>query len=110
MTKIRINKEIIIWIGIILFSIFLFISLLHSLGKLSLWMDEGFHYLGVKEILEHGYPLFPSGHVYYKAIVYLYILTFFSLIFGLNEFSLRLVSVLSIIAVSYTHLTLPTKA
>ncbi len=99
MIKPKINKDIIYWIIIILFSLFLFISLLPSLGKLSFWMDEGFYYLGAKEILEHGYPLFPSGHVCYKAILYSYVLSFFALIFGLNEFSLRLVSVLCIIGV-----------
>ncbi|MCP2597667.1 glycosyltransferase family 39 protein, partial [Candidatus Aminicenantes bacterium AC-335-G13] len=96
---IKINREILFWIIIVLFSLFLFIFLLHSLGKLSLWMDEGFYYLAAKEILKHGYPIFPSGHILYKAIAYSYVLSFFALIFGLTEFSTRLVSVLSITGV-----------
>jgi hypothetical protein len=87
-----------IWTGIFLYSLFFLFFLLQSLGALSLWMDEGFHYLAAKGILGHGYPLFPSGHVYYKAIFYTYVLAFFSLIFGLNAFSLRLVSLLSFLA------------
>lgn len=83
------------WTAAALFSVFVLLFLLHSLGFLSLWMDEGFYYLTAKTILQHGYPLFPSGHVYYKAIAYAYILAFFSVVFGLNAFTLRVVSVLS---------------
>jgi len=90
--------DLLIWIGIAIYVLFLFFFLVQSLGTLSLWMDEGFHYLAAKGILEHGYPLFPSGHVYYKAIFYTYGLAFFSLIYGLNVFSLRLVSLLAFLA------------
>ncbi|HQJ43460.1 MAG TPA: hypothetical protein PLL82_09340, partial [Candidatus Aminicenantes bacterium] len=48
--------------------------MLRNLGILSLWMDEGFHYLAARGILDHGYPLFPSGHIYWKAILYAYVL------------------------------------
>ena len=41
---------------------------------LSFWMDEGFHYLAAEGILKHGYPLYPSGHIYWKAILYAYVL------------------------------------
>ena len=68
---------------------------LKNLGYLSYWGDEGFSYLAVKGILQHGYPLYPSGHIYFKAILYMYILSFFSLFLGVNEFTLRLVSVLA---------------
>jgi len=68
---------------------------LKNLGYLSYWGDEGFSYLAVKGILQHGYPLYPSGHVYFKAILYMYVLSFFSLFLGVNEFTLRLVSVLA---------------
>lgn len=69
-----------------------------NLDSLSLWMDEGFHTIAAQEILSHGYPLFPSGHVYYKAILYTYLLALFSFLFGLNPTTLRLVSVLATIA------------
>lgn len=56
-------------------------------------MDEGFYHLAADEILQHGYPLYPSGHILFKGILYSYILSFFSIFFGINEFSLRFVSV-----------------
>lgn len=93
--KVERNSNLAGWIGIALFSSVVLIVLLHSLGYLSLWMDEGFYYLTAETILEHGYPLFPSGHIYYKAIAYAYVLALFSLIFGLKVFTLRLVSVLA---------------
>ncbi|MBM3310285.1 MAG: glycosyltransferase family 39 protein, partial [Candidatus Aminicenantes bacterium] len=70
------------------------VLLLQNLGYLSLWMDEGFHYLAAEGSLKHGYPLFPSGHVYFKAILYTYVLALLSLIFGLGAETLRVVSVL----------------
>lgn len=73
----------------------LFVVLVQNLAALSMWMDECFHYLAAKGILEHGYPLFPSGHIYWKAILYTYALSLFSTLFGLNAFSLRILSVLA---------------
>ena len=83
------------WLVVGLLSLLLFIALIQNLSALSLWMDEGFHYLAVKGILEHGYPLFPSGHMYWKAIFYTYLLSAFAAVFGLNAFSLRILSVLA---------------
>ena len=87
------NLFLIIFLVIICF-LSLFIRL-KNLGYLSYWGDEGFSYLAVKGILQHGYPLYPSGHIYFKAIFYMYVLSFFSLFLGINEFTLRLVSVLA---------------
>ena len=61
-------------------------------------MDEGFYYLAAKRILEFGYPLYPSGHILFKGILYSYLLSFFSLIFGLSELNLRIFSVVSSLA------------
>jgi 4-amino-4-deoxy-L-arabinose transferase-like glycosyltransferase len=80
------------------------VLMLRNLGVLSLWMDEGFHYLAAQGILEHGYPLYPSGHMYWKAILYAYALAAGSLVFGLKAVTLRVVSVLCVaglIALSY---------
>lgn len=80
------------------------VLMLRNLGVLSLWMDEGFHYLAAQGILEHGYPLFPSGHVYWKAILYAYVLAAGSFVFGLKAVTLRVVSVLcmaGLIALTY---------
>jgi len=77
---------------------------LRNLGVLSLWMDEGFHYLAAQGILQHGYPLYPSGHIYWKAILYAYVLAGGALIFGLKAVTLRVFSVLAVaglIALTY---------
>ncbi len=77
---------------------------LRNLGALSLWMDEGFHYLAAQGILEHGYPLYPSGHIYWKAILYAYFLAGGAFVFGLKAVTLRVFSVLCVagmIALAY---------
>jgi len=96
--RLRKRADLLAWLAVGLFTLLIGILLLQSLGELSLWMDEGFYHLTAQTILEHGTPLFPSGHMYYKAIVYAYVLALFSLILGLNAFTLRLVSVLSTLA------------
>jgi 4-amino-4-deoxy-L-arabinose transferase-like glycosyltransferase len=80
------------------------VLMLRNLGVLSLWMDEGFHYLAAQGILEHGYPLYPSGHIYWKAILYAYVLAASALVFGLKAVTLRVFSVLCVaglIALTY---------
>jgi 4-amino-4-deoxy-L-arabinose transferase-like glycosyltransferase len=72
---------------------------LRNLDRLSLWMDEGFYVLAAEEILEHGYPLYPSGHILYKGILYGYLLSLVSLIFGFSASSLRAFSVATSVAV-----------
>lgn len=97
--KYGISKEKVI-IGLIILSIMILVGYYFSrnLASLSLWMDEGFHTIAAQEILTHGYPLFPSGHIYYKAILYTYLLALFSFLFGLNPTTLRMVSVLATMA------------
>ncbi len=60
-----------------------------NLGKLGLWGDEGFTAISAAAILEHGYPLLPSGGIYPRALLFSYIEAFSAKIFGLNEFALR---------------------
>jgi 4-amino-4-deoxy-L-arabinose transferase-like glycosyltransferase len=86
------------WVGLALFSVFILAVLIQSLDALSLWMDEGFYYLATQKILDLGYPLFPSGHIYYKAIFYAYVSALFTKIFGFTVFNLRLISVLCTVA------------
>jgi hypothetical protein len=91
----------------ILLAVFLLawvVLMLRRLGVLSLWMDEGFHYLAARGILAHGYPLFPSGHIYWKAILYAYFLAAGSLVFGFKAVTMRAMSVLfmaGLIALAY---------
>jgi 4-amino-4-deoxy-L-arabinose transferase-like glycosyltransferase len=68
---------------------------LPNLGKLGLWGDEGYTGLAVKAILEHGYPVLPTGGMYLRSVSFLYIDAAAAMIFGLNEFALRLPSVLA---------------
>ncbi|MHB8054326.1 MAG: ArnT family glycosyltransferase, partial [Candidatus Aminicenantales bacterium] len=80
------------------------VLMLRNLGALSLWMDEGFHYLAAQGILKFGYPLYPSGHIYWKAILYAYILAAGAFVFGLKAVTLRVISVLctaGLIALAY---------
>ncbi|MCP2620368.1 glycosyltransferase family 39 protein, partial [Candidatus Aminicenantes bacterium AC-334-K16] len=87
--------RIIVGLFLVLLVVFVGYYFSRNLNTLSLWMDEGFHTIAAQEILNHGYPLFPSGHIYYKAILYTYLLALFSLIFGLNPTTLRIISVLA---------------
>lgn len=67
---------------------------MNNLGLLSLTIDEGIEALQIDGILNNGYPLLPSGLINTRSLLYLYTQSLSSLIFGLNEFSLRLPSVL----------------
>lgn len=89
------GEQVAIWLFLGLLIVFVVFYFSRHLTSLSLWMDEGFHTIATQEILAHGYPLFPSGHIYYKAILYTYVLALFSLLFGFNPFTLRIVSVLA---------------
>ena len=67
---------------------------IHNLGLLGFIVDEGHQALAVNGILKHGYPLVPSGVAYAWNLLYIYMQSFTALVFGLNEFSLRLPGVL----------------
>ena len=67
---------------------------LPNLGKLGLWGDEGYTAITVKAILENGYPVLPTGGIYLRSVPFLYVDAVAAMIFGLNEFALRLPSVL----------------
>jgi len=92
------KKKLFMGVFLLLISILCLILRLKNLGYLSLWMDEGFYYLAAERILKFGYPLYPSGHILFKGILYSYFLSFFSIIFGLNELNLRIFSVISSVA------------
>lgn len=96
--RVQQKADLFSWMGIALFSVFILILFLQSLDALSLWMDEGFYYLATQKILEQGYPLFPSGHIYYKSILYAYAAALFTRLLGFTVFNLRLISVLSTVA------------
>ena len=73
----------------------LFFSLnLYRLAYQSLWLDECFNVLAAKQILTFGYPLYPSGHIYFKALLCSYVFAFFAALFGDTVIVFRLVSLL----------------
>jgi hypothetical protein len=65
-----------------------------NLNLFSMWLDEGFYYLAAKEIIKHGYPLYPSGHILFKGIFHSYFISVFYLISSGSTFILRGVSLL----------------
>jgi 4-amino-4-deoxy-L-arabinose transferase-like glycosyltransferase len=81
--------EIIFLIIIIAFGAYL---RLENLSLLSFWYDEGQVYLGVEGIIKHGIPRLPSGNILYHTIFSFYLRVIPALVFGLNEFSLRIIS------------------
>ncbi len=78
---------------------------LYALNAISFWGDDGMTYLGTEAVLRYGYPLLPSGYVNFHTILSFYIRALSALVFGLNEFSLRLPSALmGILAIPATFL------
>lgn len=67
---------------------------LWRLGALGIVADENISILAVDGILEHGYPLLPSGMIYLRLGWFGYVVAAFAGVFGHNEFWLRLPAVL----------------
>lgn len=87
------NKYLLI---VILLTIIGFILRIYNITVQSYWIDEGYTINAVLATLKNGYPILETGNFYgFNYLVYLYLTSFFALIFGLNEFSLRIVSVIS---------------
>jgi len=84
------NKEIILLIIILLFAFFLRI---YALGNAPFWIDESISSIASENILEKGLPVFDSGMLYGRAIVFHYIQAFF-MIFGSIDFMARFFSVI----------------
>ena len=79
-------KSVFLWLFLVSSACFLRMP---GLGTLGLWGDEGFTAIAVASILEHGYPLLPSGGIYPRALLFSYLEALSAKIFGLNEFALR---------------------
>jgi len=60
----------------------------------SMTEDEGISFLSAKAILDHGYPLLPSGYIYHRGYLPHYLLAAGISCLGTNEFSLMLPSLL----------------
>lgn len=59
-----------------------------------MWIDETISSLASKGIVEYGYPLLDSGATYFRAYIFHYLQAFFMLIFGVNDFGSRFISVI----------------
>jgi hypothetical protein len=71
----------------------LILRLFHA-GKQSLWIDEIYSFNAINAILHKGIPILDSGFIYYREIVYSYLVSFFIIMFGQSEIILRLCSIL----------------
>ena len=60
-----------------------------NIGVLSYWGDDGQTFLGTFGVLNYGFPKLPSGNIFYHTIFHYYLRVIPSLIFGINEVSLR---------------------
>jgi hypothetical protein len=89
------NKDHFFYSLLFIITVFAFWWRLINLNRLSFWSDDAFTYLAVEGILKHFYPLLVSGLIYFKQLLYSYLVSFSALIFGLNEFGLRFPSVLA---------------
>ena len=67
--------------------------LFSNLGDRFFGTDETYVALRVKEVLEHGYP--GDEEVSFTTPLHIYVVSISSMIFGLNEFSLRIISEVS---------------
>ena len=84
---------------IALFLLFVFIIVggylrVIKLDRPMFWVDEFKHVFAAKGIIETGKPMLPSGSLYTRSIIYTYILSLFFKLFGTNEVTARLPSVI----------------
>lgn len=79
---------------LVLILVFAFILRILYLDFDSMWIDETISSVAALGILEHGYPLLESGETYFRAYLFHYLMAFFMLIFGQNDFGARFISVI----------------
>jgi len=82
--------EITLLAAILLFAFFIRI---YALGNAPFWIDESISSIASTSILEKGLPIFDSGAMYNRALVFHYIQAFF-LNFGSTDFMARFFSVI----------------
>ena len=66
----------------------------NNLGDRSFWFDEAITSYAAIGVLEHGTPVLPSGIEYTRALLNTYLIALSFWIFGISEFSARIVSVI----------------
>ncbi len=88
-TWLKKNSTVILLVLILLFALILRV---YALGKAPMWVDETISSLAATKILENGLPMFDSGMLYTRALLFHYMQAFF-ILFSHTDFAARLVSV-----------------
>ncbi|MCL5070904.1 MAG: glycosyltransferase family 39 protein [Actinobacteria bacterium] len=83
------KTNIAIFVILLLVSIYAMIVRFKNIGVLSYWGDDGQTFLGTFGVLNYGFPKLPSGNIFYHTFFHFYLRVIPSLIFGINEVSLR---------------------
>jgi hypothetical protein len=83
------KTNIAIFIILLLVYTYALIVRFKNIGVLSYWGDDGQTFLGTFGVLNYGFPKLPSGNIFYHTIFHYYLRVIPSLIFGINEVSLR---------------------
>ncbi len=87
------KNNIFTFLGLFFLCTAAFLLRVRNLGTLSFWGDDGHTFIGTLSILEHGFPLLPSGNILYHGILGYYFNVIPVLLFGPTEFALRMTSV-----------------
>ena len=87
-------KNILTFVFLLLLVAVGFVLRVRNLGYLSFWGDDGHTVIGTLGIIKNGYPRLPSGYVLFHSILDYYLNVIPVSIFGVNEFSFRLTSVI----------------
>jgi Dolichyl-phosphate-mannose-protein mannosyltransferase len=90
-TALKESRHIILFVGalIAIGSVFR----IYNLDALGFSNDESIQGVAVKGILTHGYPVLGSGHIYVRALPYLYLEALSAWLLGWGEVALRLPSI-----------------
>ena len=89
------KSNIVIFIILLITILYAIITRFLNLGRLAYWGDDGMTYISTISVLEHGYPLLPSGNIMFHNIASAYFKSIPILLFGDNEFAHRFLSALS---------------
>ena len=93
--NITVEKEYFYALSVILLMVAGLFLRLDKIGNYSFWVDEYNHVYAAINILENGKPLLPSGESYYRGLPYTLLVSLSFVVFGINELSARLPSVIS---------------
>src|SRR4030043_1119080 len=88
------RTNIIVFIVLVLAMIYAALVRSINLGELAYWGDDGQTILGTLGVVEHGYPMLPSGNIMYHTLFSFYLRAIPVMLMGLTEISLRLPSVI----------------